>query len=99
MNLTYRTVICLLGLFYATTAMADRDHEHEALAQLVHELDALKPLIETAQQASDPSARLRFQYDWLRQDVERMQSGIQMHLTAPRRQPRDLPPLKGDYRY
>ena len=95
----HHSVICLLGLCYAASAMANRDHEREALAQLVHELDALKPLIETAQHAADPSARLRFQYDWLRQDVERMQSGIQMHLTEPRRQPRALPPLKGDYRY
>ena len=99
MNLTHRSMICLLGLFYAASAMADRDHEHQLLAQLVHELDALKPLIETAQHAADPSARLRFQYDWLRQDVEHIQSGIQMHLTEPRRQPRALPPLKGDYRY
>ncbi len=97
--MTYRLVICLLGLLYTTLAVADRDHERQLLAQLVHELDALKPLIETAQQAADPAARLRFQYDWLRQDVARMQSGIQMHLTEPRRQPRDLPPLKGDYRY
>lgn len=81
------------------SALADQDTERQAFAQLIHELDALIPLIDTAQQNANQVARIRFQYDWLRLDIERIRSGIQSHLIAPRQQPRSIPPLKGDYRY
>lgn len=77
---------------------ADPDAEHEALARLAHEIDALAPLIEEAASQASPDTRLRFRYDWLRQDLERVQSGIREHLDAPRNEPRRIPPLRGDYR-
>jgi RAQPRD family integrative conjugative element protein len=42
--------------------------------------------------------RIQFRYDWLRQDLERIKSGIQSHINAPRSQPRAYPSLRGDYR-
>ncbi len=82
--------------------MADRDAERHAerhaLAQLIHELDALQPVIEHAQHNADKDARIRFHYDWLRADIEHIRTGIQNHLVQPRQQPRAIPPLKGDYR-
>ena len=77
---------------------ADADAEREALARLIHELDALAPLIERAESQASPDARIRFRYDWLRQDLDRIQSGIQAHIDAPRTEPRPFPPLRGDYR-
>jgi len=80
------------------SAIADADAEREALARIAHELDALEALIRKAESQAEPDARIRFRYDWLRQDLSRMQQGIQEHIDAPRTEPRTFPPLRGDYR-
>ncbi len=74
------------------------DAEREALARLIHEIEALEPLIATAESQASPDTRIRFRYDWLRQDLERIRAGIQEHIDAPRTEPRTFPPLRGDYR-
>ena len=80
------------------SAIADADAEREALARIAHELDALEALIRKAESQAEPDARIRFRYDWLRQDLSSMQQGIQEHIDAPRTEPRSFPPLRGDYR-
>ena len=94
--------LLILGLLGATLpvqfAVADADAEREALARLGHELQALEPLIREAQSQADPDARIRFRYDWLRQDLDRVRLGLQEHIAAPRSEPRTFPPLRGDYR-
>jgi RAQPRD family integrative conjugative element protein len=77
---------------------ADPDAEHEALARLIHEIDALAPLVDEAAAQASPDTRVRFRYDWLRQDLLRVRTGIREHLDAPRNEPRRFPPLRGDYR-
>ena len=77
---------------------ADADSEREALARLAHELNALEPLIREAEAQTNHDARIRFQYDWLRQDLARIRMGIQEHINAPRAEPRSVEPLRGDYR-
>lgn len=79
-------------------ALADADAEREALARIAHELEALEALIRQAESQAEPDVRIRFRYDWLRQDLSRMQQGIQDHIDAPRSEPRTFPPLRGDYR-
>ena len=79
-------------------AIADADGERAALARISHELEAIQPLITEAASQANPDARIRFQYDWLRQDLNRIQQGIQSHIDAPRSEPRTFPPLRGDYR-
>jgi RAQPRD family integrative conjugative element protein len=89
----------VLGLTVpAGRAVGDADGEREALARLAHEIDALAPLVATAEAQADPDARIRFRYDWLRQDLARVRSGIQAHIDAPRAEPRKVEPLRGDYR-
>jgi RAQPRD family integrative conjugative element protein len=78
--------------------IADADGEQAALAQIQHELQAIEPLIAEAVAQANPDARIRFQYDWLRQDLNRIRRGIQAHIDAPRSEPRTFPPLRGDYR-
>ncbi len=94
--------IALLGALAAAlplrAAFADADAERGALARVTHELEALEPLIRTAESQANPDARIRFRYDWLRQDLARMRLGIQEHIDAPRAEPRTFPPLRGDYR-
>jgi RAQPRD family integrative conjugative element protein len=85
-------------LLLGSTALADPDAEREALARLSHEIEALEPLIRSAESQANPDARIRFRYDWLRQDLARVRLGIQEHIDAPRAEPRTFPQLRGDYR-
>ncbi len=79
-------------------AVADADAERAALARVIHELQAIQPLITEAASQANPDARVRFQYDWLRQDLDHIRLGIQEHIDTPRSEPRTFPPLRGDYR-
>ena len=97
-NLWRAAIIVLSALFAAAPVFADADAEREALARLIHEIEALAPLIETAESQASPDTRIRFRYDWLREDLKRIRAGIQEHIDAPRTEPRMFPPLRGDYR-
>ena len=79
-------------------AVADADGEREALARLIHELETLEPLIGEAESQANPDARIRFRYEWLRQDLIRIRQGLQEYIDVPRSEPRAFPPLRGDYR-
>ena len=79
-------------------AIADAEGERAAMARAIHELQAIQPLITEAESQANPDARVRFQYDWLRQDLDRIRLGIQEHIDTPRAEPRTFPPLRGDYR-
>lgn len=81
------------------SAHADGDAEREALSRLVHELEILQTLIDRAELSADADARIRFRYDWLRQDIKCVSSGIQAHIDAPRNESRTVEPLRGDYRH
>ena len=106
MNLTASTgmqkkicAFCLWGTaLFAPPIFADAESERGALAKLIHEVDALTPLIQASEVQADPDLRIRFQYDWLRQDLTRVRHGISDHLNAPQSEPRRFPPLRGDYR-
>ena len=96
------TQVLVLGLLVIVLpvpfAAADADAEREVRARITHELEATEPLIAEAEAQVNPDARIRFQYDWLRQDLERIRLGIQKHIDAPRSEPRTFTPLRGDYR-
>lgn len=99
MNAPWLAAMVFAGLVVGSSqALADPDAEREALARLIHEIEALEPIIATAESLSSPEARIRFRYDWLRQDLERIRAGIQEHIDGPRNEPRKVPPLRGDYR-
>ena len=99
MRITQRLLLGLLGtVLPVQLALADADGERAALARIIHELQAIDPLITEAASQANPDARVRFQYDWLRQDLDRIRLGIQEHVDAPRSEPRTFPPLRGDYR-
>ena len=67
-------------------------------SKTIHELNALEPLIKRAEANAEQDSRIRFRYDWLRQDLKQIKDGIQSHIDSPRAQPRSFPPLRGDYR-
>jgi len=91
-------IALLVSLVPLVAVSADANAEREALARLSHEIEALTPLVDTAESQASPDARIRFRYDWLRQDLARIRAGIQQHIDAPRVEPRTFPPLRGDYR-
>ena len=88
----------ILGLCIAPAAFADAGAEREALAKIIHELNAIEALIKRAEASAAQDTRIRFRYDWLRQDLKQIRDGIHSHIDSPRAQPRSFPPLRGDYR-
>jgi RAQPRD family integrative conjugative element protein len=88
----------IIGSLITQGVFADADAERDALAKIIHELKALELLIKQAEANADQDARVRFRYDWLRQDLKQIRDGVQSHIDAPRAQPRLFPPLRGDYR-
>ena len=101
-NALRHNLILLAGILAAIIplhlARADAEGEREALARVIHELQAIEPLLRRGEAQANPDARVRFRYDWLRQDMQRMRLGIQEHINAPRAEPRSFPPLRGEYR-
>ncbi len=79
-------------------ARADADGERAVLARIAHELQVIGPMINEATSQANPDARIKFNYNWLQQDLDRIRLGIQAHIDAPRSAPRTFPPLRGDYR-
>ena len=99
MRVTQLLFLGLLGISLpAQFVNADADGEREALARITHEIEAIQPLIKQAAAQANPDTRIRFQYDWLRQDLGRIQRGVREHINSPRAEPRTFPPLRGDYR-
>ena len=88
----------IVAIFATSSVLADADAEREALARVIHELETIEPLIRSAESQTNPDARIRFRYDWLRQDLARVRAGVQEHIDATRAEPRTFPPLRGDYR-
>jgi len=96
--LLWPTTFLILGLSITPVAFSDAGAEREALARIIYEINALDPLIKRAEANADQDSRIRFRYDWLRQDLKQIKDGIQSHIDSPRAQPRTFPPLRGDYR-
>jgi RAQPRD family integrative conjugative element protein len=95
-----RLVLLSLGSLLTAVgcaARADTDSEREALARISHELERLQAMVAASTNAADTTSRVKFRYDWLQQDLEMVRRGVTDHLDAPR-QPRPVPPLRGDYR-
>lgn len=80
------------------TANASSEGEREALTRLLHEIQALEPILQEAEAQADPEQRVRFEYLWLRKDLTKIVQGLQDHIDGPRNEPRTFEPLRGDYR-
>ncbi len=90
-------MICLvIGLSLAAEASADSEREH--LARLAHEIELLTPLIDAAEASADKTARIQFRYDRLRYDLALIRMGILEQVQGAPPGPRQVEPLRGDYR-
>lgn len=76
----------------------DDDSERESLARIAHEIARLQAQVSAAAQDAPTGQRVKFRYDWLQRDLQMLRSGaLERHADAAR-QPRPVPPLRGDYR-
>lgn len=96
MSSIFRSFLAVVVLIVSGSVRADGEREY--LARIAHEIDALLPLVDAAEAHADRTARIRFRYDWLRRDLERIRTGVMEHATADANEPRSYPPLRGDYR-
>lgn len=76
---------------------ADPDTERESLARITSELERVQVMVKEAADRAPSGQRVKFRYDWLLRDLQLMREGLSEHVDAPR-QPRPVPPLRGDYR-
>jgi RAQPRD family integrative conjugative element protein len=83
----------------AVAASSRADEDRETLAMISNELARLKEKAQLlgARDRTTSGERVRFEFTWLARDLDMVQRGIDDHLDAPR-QPRPIPPLRGDYR-
>ena len=95
---TLRVACCALALSACGLACAaDEDVERENLARIANEIAHVKALVAAAASGQPTGQRVKFRYDWLQRDLQLIEEGITQHADAPR-QPRPVPPLRGDYR-
>ena len=87
----------LIAAVSSNVARADAATERAELVRLIHELEALEPVIQQAEAAGVSTQRIRFQYGWLRGDLEKVKAGIREYLDTVPATPRIPPPLAGDY--
>jgi RAQPRD family integrative conjugative element protein len=90
-------VLLSASVLGAALARADDDAEREQLARIEYELERLQAMVGEASKHAPSGQRVKFRYDWLQRDLALVRQGIDEHLDAPR-QPRPVPPLRGDYR-
>ncbi|RCW66202.1 RAQPRD family integrative conjugative element protein [Pseudorhodoferax soli] len=91
-------ILAAAAAFVPTGAhAADEELEREQLARIAHEIAQLEVMVAAAAQTKPTGQRVRFRYEWLQRDLLLVREGITQHTDAPR-QPRPVPPLRGDYR-
>jgi RAQPRD family integrative conjugative element protein len=72
--------------------------ERKSLLILLSHLQQTDGLIQRAQAYQRPDQRIKFRYDWLRQDFHKINRSILDHLNSPENQTRFFEPLNDDYR-
>jgi len=92
-------LVVALSVLQPATAAADDAIEREQLAVMVRQLDLIGRLAQHAA-STVPQHHTRYHFDYarLREDLQRVQSGIHDYLAPPRAQPGDPVELLGDYR-
>ena len=85
------------GLAAQQARAGDDEMEREHLARIADELSRVQTMVAKAAQDAPTGQRDKFRYDWLERDLQMLREGIERHADAPR-QPRPVPPLRGDYR-
>ncbi len=86
-----------LASFAVQPSFADQSQMRETLTRIERLLNQINPLINLAKSQQDKDTRVRFQFETLRQDVSKVQFGIDQALHRVTIQPRVVEFLSGDY--
>ena len=100
MPTTCRCALLLVLTIIHSNSYALSVHEQEQLSLIQQQIDNIERLAAQARIASssESTARYRFDYPRLTQDIQRIRQGVQGYLSPSRAQPRDPGELAGDYR-
>ena len=74
-----------------------RSVETRTLQRLLMELERMDALVIEASRHADPDARMRFDYQLLRRDMQLIVRGIEAHIRAESQSPPSIEPIAGDY--
>ncbi len=85
----------LLSLHFST-GQAQTQSEAD-LARILSELNVVQGLVNQADQHQQKNTRVQFRYDLLRQDLRKIQDGIEQALQRPVIEPHVITPIQGDY--
>lgn len=91
-------VLFAFSLCHSVPTDAGSSSERDALLAIDRHLDRLHVLITAAEKNADPDVRIRLRYDWLRQDVALVRSGVLAHANDSSTEKRARTALRGDYR-
>lgn len=80
-----------------SSVFADSTQENITLSRISNILNAVYPLIDKAQKESDKNKRIKFQYTWLKKDIQKIQSGIAQKINEKDIEPRVVAPLSTKY--
>lgn len=89
--------LVFLSLGVSTPSLADASTERAELVRILHEIENLELIVQNAEAARVSTQRIRFQYGWLRGDLEKVKAGIREYLDTAPATPRIPAPLAGDY--
>ncbi|MCE2437373.1 MAG: hypothetical protein J4F97_05110, partial [Pseudomonadales bacterium] len=85
---------CLTAI---ASSAAIPETERAFRTQILRELDLVQELVDRAEAAPRTENGVRFRYDLLRTDLERVQAGIRVSLLPHRPEPRSLADPEGKY--
>lgn len=91
-------LVVLTSVLVGNHALADSSEELKRLQDVHAELVQLQIKLDVAEAAADPDTRIRFRYDWLRQDLAIIRHGILAQIDASISAPINRQRLRGDYR-
>lgn len=86
-----KTITLIFTLTFCANALANENLE---LARINSILNSVYPLIDKAQKESEPNTRVKFHYNWLRADIEKIQAAIARKINYVPLEPSIVMPLK-----
>lgn len=78
-------------------SLANTEQMNATLARVSMILTQVNPLINAAEKEQDKNTRVKFQFEALRSDIEKIQAGIAQEVNLVSIQPRNVKPISGDY--
>ena len=91
------TALLIIASLCSINAYAGVQEENAEPARISNILNAVYPLIDAAKTQANPNSRLKFRYDWLKQDIQNIQMGIAQKINKTRLVPQLYTPLKSNF--